>query len=475
MSSLRFTIRKGLDLPITGEPEQRVEAGPVVRHVAILGQDYVGMKPTMHVQAGDRVRKGQLLFEDKKTPGVRFTAPVAGEVAAVHRGAKRVFQSVVLRADGDEAETFEVPSGDLRAASREAIRDVMVQSGQWTMLRTRPFSRVPSPESTPAAIFVNAMDSNPLAPSPGVALKGREEDFARGLIGLSKLTNGKLFLCFRPGEVTPCYDLPEVTVAHFEGPHPSGLVGTHIHFLMPVSAQRTVWHANYQDVAALGALLRTGQLDAERVISIAGPAAKTPRLVRTTLGASITELVEGEVNEGPRGTRRISGSVFCGRHVEGDEVAPMAFLGRYHLQVSLLQEGGERELIGWHMPGGNKFSVRNVFTAAIPRAIRNFMTKLPPDFAPPAPPEQKFDFDTSANGSPRAMVPIGMYEDVMPLDIIPTFLLRSLVTKDTDQAQALGALELDEEDLGLCTFVCPGKTEYASLLRESLATIEREG
>lgn len=477
MSAQRFTIKKGLDLPITGEPVQEIESGPPVRRVALLGADYVGMKPTMKVQEGDTVALGQPLFEDKKTPGVVFTAPAAGKVAAVNRGEKRLFLSVVIEKDGDEAVSFD-PIPDVRGASHEQVRDLLVASGQWTMLRTRPFSRVPSPESRPHALFINAMDTNPHAADPGVVLRAREDDFVLGLIALSKLTEGTTWLCFRPGTYVPGYDLPEVTVAQFDGPHPSGNVGTHIHHLSPVSANRTVWHVSYQDVIATGHLMRTGRLDDKRVVSLSGPAAKNPRLIETSLGASMSELIDGEIADGFN-ARRVSGSVLHGRHVEDADLRDKTeFLGRYHTQVSLLEDGGHRELLGWHMPGGDKFSARNVFTAAIPRAIRNLLTKVPEEFAvlaPPAPPEQKHAMTASANGSPRAMVPIGMYEDVMPLDVIPTFLLRALITRDTDQAQALGALELDEEDLALCNFVCPGKTEYGSLLRENLTIIERDG
>ena len=445
-------IKKGLDLPIQGEPDQTISNGPAVRTVAIVGDDYNGMKPTLEVREGDRVKKGQVLFTDKKTPGVCFTSPVAGTVAAINRGEKRVFQSLVINADGDEQETFTSwKDADFTKLTREQVTDNLVQSGLWTAFRTRPYSKVPAPGSVPNSIFVAAMDTNPLAANPLPIIREQENFFLYGMTLIQHLTDGKVYLCHDEDEVVPGRDLDGVTTESFDGPHPAGLPGTHIHFLDPVSSEKTVWFLNYQDVIAIGRLFATGELSTERVISLAGPGVRQPRLVRTVLGASLDELTEGELTDGSQ--RVISGSVLSGRLAKG----PFAFLGRYHLQVSAIQEGGPRELLGWHMPGFEKFSVKRVFASAIfNRAAR-------------------FKFNTLTNGSPRSMVPIGSFESVMPMDIIPTFLLRALIVGDTDQAQSLGCLELDEEDLSLCTFVCPGKTEYGPLLRKNLIQIEKEG
>ena len=446
-------ITKGLDVPIANPPEQVIYDGSEVRTVAVLGADYIGLKPTMEVAEGDTVRRGQLLFTDKKNPGVRFTSPAAGTVKAVNRGAKRAFQSVVIEVDGDEAETFKsYADTDITSLSRAEVVENLVNSGLWTSLRQRPFSTIPSPDGVPHSIFITATDTNPLCAKPEAIIAEREQDFRFGVQVVRRLTQGKVYLVSCPGVTLPGEELPDIDDVEFEGPHPAGLVGTHIHFLDPVSERKTVWHINYQDVMAIGHLFLTGELDARRVISLAGPAVQKPRLVRTRLGASIEELTTGELADVD--VRVISGSVLSGRAVSG---GPLSFLGRYHLQVSALEEGREREFLGWQKPGLDKFSIRHVFASAFLR------------------PDQKYNFTTSTGGSKRAMVPIGMYEDVMPLDIIPTFLLRALIIGDTDQATALGALELDEEDVALCTFVCPGKYEYGPMLRESLSTIEREG
>jgi Na+-transporting NADH:ubiquinone oxidoreductase subunit A len=452
------TIKKGLDLPLAGAPEQKVRDAVQPRRVALVAADYVGMKPTMFVQEGDAVRRGQLLFEDKKTPRVRYTAPAGGTVVAVNRGDRRALLSVVIeldeaeRAGGREGVKFESFSGrPVADLSREQVVDLLIESGLWTSIRQRPFSRVANPEETPAALFVTALDTNPHAPSPQVALQGREGDFERGLQAVAKLTEGPVYVCKASGSSLRVPSGAKFSTEEFAGPHPAGLPGVHIHFLMPVNRKRTVWHLNYQDVAAIGKLFETGLLDVTRVIALAGPSVTNPRLLRTRIGASTEDLVAGEIEDGEQ--RVISGSVFSGRKAEGDIDG---FLGRYHLQISVLREGRNRELIGWLLPGPNKFSTINAYIG-----------KLIPG--------QRFRMTTNTNGSHRAMVPTGMHERIMPMDILPTFLLRALLMQDVERAEELGVLELDEEDLALCTFVDVGKNEYGPLLRQMLTTIEKEG
>jgi Na+-transporting NADH:ubiquinone oxidoreductase subunit A len=269
-------IRKGLDIPITGQPEQEIYDKPAVNSVALLGPDYNGLKPTVQVAEGDRVKLGQTLFTDKTT-AVNYTSPGSGVVSAVHRGERRVLQSVVISLEGDEEETFTSYSQqELPRLSREQVRDNLLASGLWTALRTRPYSKVPAPDAfaLPQSIFVTAMDSNPLALKSDVVINSYQQDFQNGLTAISG---------------------SQITIAEFQGRHPAGLVGTHIHCLDPVSAAKTVWHLNYQDVIAIGKLFTTGRLWTERTISLAGPLIRTPRLIRTRLGANTEELVDGEL------------------------------------------------------------------------------------------------------------------------------------------------------------------------------------
>lgn len=449
MQVFMITIKKGLDVPVTGAPQQVIHDGLSIKNVATLGEEFVGMRPTMFVKVGDRVKKGQVIFEDKKNPGVKFTAQAAGVVKEINRGEKRVLQSVVIEVDGYDQETFNSYSAnELATISREDVVNNLVDSGLWTALRTRPYSKIPAIDSSPAAIFVSAMDTNPLAANPEVIINEQAEAFKNGLTILSRLTDGEVFVSKAPGANIPVD--ANATVTEFAGKHPAGLVGTHIHFLKPVSAEKFVWHVGYQDVIAFAKLFTTGELDNTRVISLSGPAAKNPRLVRTVLGASVAELTAGEAIEGE--LRTVSGSLLMGAIA----TAVHGYLGRYHTQVSLILEGREKDFMGYMYPGPNKFSVTRAF-------MSHFF------------PRKLFNMTTTTNGSSRAMVPIGNFERVMPLDILPTLFLRDLCAGDTDSAQQLGALELDEEDLALCTFVCPGKTDYGVLLRDCLSTIEKEG
>ncbi len=448
---MHISIKKGLHVPISGEPEQSIYDGPSVSSVALLGQDYIGLRPSMLVEEGTWVKLGQPLFSDKTTPGVVYTAPGTGVVEAINRGAKRVLQSVVIRLEGDEEETFSSYRHDeLSHLTREQVKENLVASGLWTALRTRPYSKVPSPESIPHSIFVTAMDSNPLAPQAAKVIREFKDDFIQGLNLISHLTEGKVFVCKALGEDIPTLTTNQFAVAEFAGPHPSGLVGTHIHFLDPVGPKKTVWHIHYQDVIAIGKLFTTGLIWTERIISLAGPVVLEPRLIRTRLGARTEDLVEGQL-EYVR-CRVISGSLLSGSWAIGWAT----FLGRYHSQLTVIPEGGERKFLGWLSPGPEKFSALNVFVSSF------FRKKI-------------FRLNSLEQGSPRAIVPVGVYEDVMPMDILSTPLLRALVVKDTDVAQALGCLELDEEDLALCSFVCPSKYNFGPLLRASLEQIEREG
>ncbi|MEB8292402.1 Na(+)-translocating NADH-quinone reductase subunit A [Klebsiella michiganensis] len=444
-------ITKGLNLPIAGMPSQQISSKPAVKRVALLGEEYIGMRPSMAVREGDRVQKGQLLFEDKKNPGVRFTAPASGTISAIHRGERRVLQSVVIDVDGDDAVPFpRYELADLAALTRETVQSQLLESGMWTAFRTRPFSKIPAPDSVPAAIFVTAIDTNPLAADPQPIILAQREAFDAGLTLLTRLTDGKVHVCQASGGKLGGHPVGQVTFNQFAGPHPAGLVGTHIHFLEPVSLKKQVWHLNYQDVIAVGKLFLEGELFVERIIALGGPQVKEPRLLKTCSGASLDELLADELLDDEN--RVISGSVLSGTHAQG----PHAFLGRFHLQISVVKEGREKELFGWVMPGKDKFSITRT-------TLGHFMKR------------KLFNFSTDTNGGERAMVPIGNYERVMPLDILPTMLLRDLLAGDTDSAQALGCLELDEEDLALCTYVCPGKYEYGPALRSVLTQIEQEG
>jgi Na+-transporting NADH:ubiquinone oxidoreductase subunit A len=429
---MMIRIKKGLDLPISGKPEQLVHAAKAVRHVGVLGVDHVDLKPTMLVAEGDKVKLGQSLFEHKKLPGVRITAPGAGTVRAIHRGAQRLLQSVVIRLDETEdEETFaSYPINQLAGLAKEQVVDNLLASGLWVALPTRP-----------AAIFVTVMDSNPLAADPVPIITAEAESFVHGLTVLSRLGTMPLWVCKSPAAELPLpQGIGHVRQASFEGPHPAGLPGTHIHFLEPVDANKVVWHLNYQEVIAIGKLFTSGRLSTGRIVALGGPQVQQPRLLQTRLGACIEELIEGELQDGE--SRVISGSILSGRHAANWS----SYLGRHHLQVSVIQEKVERTFMGWLSPGRKSFSQSNVMLSSLFRHRR-----------------EEFGLTTGLNGSLRAM------------DILPTQLLRYLMVGDTEMAQQLGCMELDEEDLALCSFVCVGKNDYGPVLRSVLSQIEREG
>lgn len=451
-----INIKKGLDLPIGGKPEQMVSDSPAIKHVALISSDYAGLRPSMSVEAGQKVKKGQVLFEDKKNPGSRYTAPAAGTVVAINRGERRAFQSLVIEVDpnGESVEFKKTPADKLLDLSSKEVIDQLVESGMWTAFRTRPYDKVPTIGTLPHSIFVTAIDTNPLAADPKVIIDAQAQAFANGLKVLSRIGDFKVYVC--KGN----YELPKVTAPNvqeetFTGHHPAGLAGVHIHALDPVGENKTVWHIGYQDVIALGHLFVEGEFYNKRVISLAGPMVKKPRLIETVLGASVAEIAQGQTEKSENGVRVISGTVLWGNTAVG----PFAYLGRYHLGVAALEEGTKNEffLVNWMGLGTHRHSATRT-------CLANFIKP------------KTYTFNTALNGGPRSIMPIGCYDQVLaPYGVEGTMLVRAIDINDTDQAKLLGILELAEEDLALATYVCPGKNDFGPLIRRSLTKIEVEG
>ncbi|MBR9765193.1 MAG: Na(+)-translocating NADH-quinone reductase subunit A [Rhodobacteraceae bacterium] len=444
-----YKLNKGLDLPIAGAPESGDAERAPIATVGLLGADYIGLKPRLAVQEGDAVGAGAPIFAHKDNPDAQITAPASGRIKAIHRGARRRLISVEIELDAAAAEPLDFSAvGD--AATPEGLVAKLCASGLWTSFRTRPYSKVPQTDSRPAAIYVNAMDTEPLSPDPAPLIAAESEAFLTGLAAVARLSEGATWLCHETGAQVPGADVPGVSVATFSGPHPAGLPGTHMHFLDTPGAAKTVWTIGYNDVIAIGRLLSTGRLDLTRTVAVCGPLAARPRLVQTLPGAAMADLVAGD-NPSGLPMRVISGSVLSGRAGEG----PDGYLGRYARQITLMEEDHKQIPLGWIRPMRSKYAVQPVLGSALSRRLHNLTTNL--------------------HGGRRAMVPTGIFETLMPQDFLPTQLLRALLVMDTDQAQALGALELDEEDLGLVGFACPAKYEYGLALRDCLAKIEREG
>jgi Na+-transporting NADH:ubiquinone oxidoreductase subunit A len=449
-SPRHHTSRKGLTLPLKGIPSTKIDLDVFkrVKRVGVLGSNYLGLRARLHVEEGDTVKLGQLLFEDRRNPGVHVTSPGAGTVVEINRGERRALVCVVIELDEDEQEiTFKTDTG-----SAKEIRQTLLASGLWSAFRTRPFDKVPGPDDTAAGIFVTAYDTHPLSPPAKAIAHNRSESLARGLEILARLGDGTpIFLSKAKGQTLLDRDVDGVQVHTFDGPHPAGTPGFQMHSIQPVSRDKMGWYLNLADAIAIGQLFETGHLSVERIVAIAGPGAKQPRLVRTRLGADLIELLKGEIID--KNQRIISGSV-----LGGDEAKTKidSFLGRYNTQITLLPEPEDRQLFGWLAPGTNRFSV-----------LRLFAQKWLPG--------ARAKFSADSHGSRRVMIPIGVHNKVFPFETIPTYLLRSLLARDDELAQSLGCLELSEEDVAPCSFVCPSKIDYQSALRATLNRIEKDG
>ena len=470
MSSIH--LRRGFDVPLhgavpsaKGAPRNGSAGADTAlvdrlgaRRVAILpGQEAPGCKSRPLVEAGERVRVGQPLFCDRQDEDALFCSPAAGRVVDVTRGRRRVVVSIIVEVeDFEDQEPF--PKLDPRTASASEVRGALLRSGFWPALRQRPYDKVARSDEVPQALFVTGMDTRPLSVSPRRLIAGREDHFRTGLEVLRRLLEplegdavpGPLYLCTAAGEDWGACLTDGVDHRTFRGPHPAGNVGTHIHLLHPVGQRRTVWHVGAQAVADIGQLYATGRFPTERRVALVGPAVKAPKLVRTRRGISTYELVQDELDA--RQARVINGSALDGTPAPPGEAN--GFLSSFANQVTVLEDDVQRELLSWALPVNGRHTHTNTL-------FDKFFRK-------------RFRFDTDSNGSLRAIVPIGHYESVMPLDVLPTQLIKALASHDVVLAEKLGALELVEEDLALCEYVDPSKQPLTKWLRQALTEIEKE-
>lgn len=421
MGAIKLRVGGGLDIAIPGAPRQVVREGVKVMSVALQGADYPGVRSLLHVEVGDRVSTGQTLFVDRKRPQIRFVSPGTGVVTSIEFGHRRILDVLTIDLDGDDAVAFEVPEN----FTRKNVQALLLESGMWPAFRTRPFGRIPDPHSVPDAIFVTAMDTNPLAADAHFIIEHHTKHFRAGLELLGWLTDGTVFVCQAPGEALVDADEARMKSVHFAGRHPAGLPGTHIHRLSPVSANQTVWHIGYQDVIALGALRTTGAYWSERIVALTGPCVQNPALVLTRLGACLADLLAGELRTGD--TQVISGPLLSGRKA--------AFLGHYHTQVLVLPEAQALRRPGW-----------------LARIL-----------------------GTANQSKPVPLIATGALESAMALDILPVPLLRALSVGDTEAAERLGCLELVEEDIALLSYACASGVNYGMLLRDVLNELEARG
>ena len=433
--------KKGLDLPISGSPSTDIDSSTAINSIAMLGADYVGLKPTMMVDEGDSVQSGQKLFENKKNPGTFITAPSSGIVKSINRGEKRRFLSLIIETD----DSIDPLTFDLNDYSNSI--EFLVDSGALAYFRTRPYNRMPEPSELPSAIFINACDTNPLAVDPHELIQHDQDLFNKGLGFIESIHSDiKTFCSYQSNSFDQ--SVPGVSYNHFEGPHPAGLVGTHIHFLYPVGQNRTVWTISWQEVISLGYLLTNKKLRADKYISIGGPNTHEPKILKVKYGSNLSETSAGKILDN---SRVISGSVLHGH--TGENV--MDYLSAFDNQISVLPDESNDILFNWAMPGSKLHS-------KLPAFISSWIKP------------KIFNFNVSMNGGNRAIVPVSSYQEIMPLNILTTQLLKSLVTLDIELGEKLGVLELAPEDLALASYVCPSKYDYQSILDSNLDKMYEE-
>jgi len=428
-------ISKGLDLPISGKPDTSITDEPKISSVSLLANDFVGMKPTMLVKENDEVKVGEKLFEDKKNPGIFFTAPAGGLIKSINRGDKRKFLSIEIEISQNE-EFIDFDMG----SSQDEIKNTLINSGLWNVFRTRPFNRTPNISSSPEALFINCCDTNPLSVDPYEIINIEKNSFDKGLETIKQLFDCDIHLTYQNNNFDNT--LSGINYHQFTGPHPAGLVGTHISKIHPVNLNSKVWTANFQDIISIGYLKINKKIKTTKIISLGGPAVFEPSLIKVRYGSNLDEITAGKIEDN---SRVISGSVLHGHESEG----VMKYLGYYDSQVSVIPDEVNEIFLNWLMPGSSLHSKLNVFISS---------------FIKP----KKYIFNTSIGGGNRAIVPISSYEEVVPMDILVTQLLKSLVVSDIEMAIDLGMLELVPEDLSLCSYVCPSKYDYSSILMDNL-------
>ncbi len=443
-----YSIKKGLDIRLIGEAEKTVVDLNAERF-AVKPPDFIGCFPKMTVKEGDEVKAGSRLFFDKYRPDIIFTSPVSGKVLEIRRGAKRKILEVVIESDGKN-ESVDFGKNDIGSLSREKIVETMLNSGIWPALRQRPYSVIADPKTEPKSIFIPAFDSSPLAPDFDLMVHGKGEIFQAGLDVLSKLTKGKVYLNVNAQKTMSKVFLnsKNVEINSFKGPHPAGNVSVHISRLDPINKGETVWYIYPKDVLILGNLFLTGKYDTSQIIALTGSEVLHPKYYKTFAGASIKNMVDGNVTEG--NNRFISGNVLTGEKIEKD-----GFVGFYHSQVTVIPEGDYYEFFGWALPGFNKFSVSRTFPA--------FLT-----------PKKKFKVDTNLHGGERAYVIPDQFNKVFPFDIYPLYLIKAILVEDIDLMENLGIYEIDAEDFALCEVIDVSKTEVQKIVRNGLEMIRKE-
>ena len=446
-----ITLRKGLDINLAGKPQETLTEAPLSPEYALSPLDFEGVTPKLLVKVGDEVKAGTPLFFNKYNERVLFTSPVSGKVAAINRGEKRKVLSVTVTPDAVQRyEEFEKP--DLKKASREQIVELLLRSGLWPMIVQRPYGIIADPNDTPKAVFISAFDSAPLAPDYNFVLRNEQKNLQAGIEVMRRLTPGKVHLSVRAKAEGQMPMLKGAELHTFAGKHPAGYVGIQIHHVDPINKGDIVWTVNIQDLAIIGRLVNEGRVDMHKTVAVTGSEIEKPAYVRIIAGARVDSVVKGNVKAQKEGDsiRFISGNVLTGTKTALD-----GFVGFYANQLTAIPEGDKYELLGWAMPRLKKFSVS--------RAYFSWLC-----------PKKEYDLDTNLNGGERPFVVTGLYEQYLPMDIYPMYLLKACLAGDIDKMENLGIYEVTEEDFALCEFVDPSKIEIQQIIRDGINLMIKE-
>ncbi len=447
----KIKIRKGLNIPLKGKAEKILDQSQKQSSLfALKPTDFPSVTPKIVKKEGEAVKAGDIIFYDKYRPEIKFTAPVSGTLKSIVRGERRkILEFIIQPDDNQEYVKFDVENFD--TLSKEKVTEILLTSGTWTLIRQRPYDIIANPADNPKAIFISGFDSSPLAPDYDFILNGQEADLQKGIDVLKKLTDGNIHLtvngAFPVNKVFA--SLKGIELNTIKGPHPAGNVGIQMHHISPVNKGEVAWHINPQDVVIIGRLFNKGIFDANKIIALTGSEVLKPRYFKTKIGSDIKYMVENNVTTDTH-LRYISGNVLT-----GTKISPDGFLSFYHNQITVIPEGDEYELFGWMLPGFDKFSVS-----------RSFFSWLMPG--------KEYRMNANLHGGERPFVFSEEYEKVLPMDIYPVHLLKSIIIEDIDQMEALGIYEVGEEDFALCEFVCTSKIPVQSILRKGFDLMIRE-
>jgi Na+-transporting NADH:ubiquinone oxidoreductase subunit A len=447
--SVLFKLKKGFDLKIIGAAEKKLSGESTPQFYAVKPIDFHGLTPKLIIKPGDKVLAGTPLFVDKLSPSVHFTSPVSGTVVSVERGDRRKLLEVVVEKAGNEF--FDFGKSDPTRLSRDKIKEALLLSGLWPVIRQRPYHITAQPEKTPKSIFISGFDTAPLAPDYNfIVANSSASHLSKGISALTKLTDGKVHLILNgKNEASDALkNTGGVEISYFTGPHPAGNVGVQIHHIDPINKGEIVWFINIQDVIAIGRFFEEGVYLHQRIVALTGSEVINPQYYKVISGASVSGMVKDNIRDGH--LRYISGNVLTGSRIQPD-----GYLGYYDSQITVIPEGDKFEFFGWAMPGLDKFSFSKTFASKII-------------------PKKAYTLDTNLHGGERAFVLTGQYEKVLPMDILPMQLLKAILAQDIDMMENLGIYEVAEEDFALCEFIDASKIEIQAIIRQGLDLMKKE-